>query len=1045
MGSFTVWLNANMDLVQFIYGLAFFYMGGVIFVRRRMENSLALVSTLWLLAVFGLTNGLNEFLGMWALIKRPDSLAFFLFKDAVLAASYVLLLEFGRRLTLAAAADGVACCGRVAKLLDWKPLPAVMLVVAVAAGAAYGEAGAVAVFIRYLLGFPGAELAGLGLLGYALSGRGGSGNIKARKYFGLAGGAFSLYGVVGELIVPAGGFFPANLLNAEAFIRLTGLPVQFFRALCAVAAVWGMLGVMRVLHMGIIGALRDARRRLLDIIDFLPDATFVVDSERQVIAWNRALEKMTGVAKEEMLGKRDYAYSVPFWGDRRPILVDMIITGGNEEARGYEYVEKTPDGALQAEAFVPALYGGRGAHTWITASALRDADGNVYGAIESVRDVTDRRLAEDRLAESEEKFKTLTEKSMVGVYLIQGGLFQYVNPRLAEIFGYAPGDLTGKAGPELLVAPEDWPLVRENLAKRASGEADSVSYGFRGRKKDGGTIYVEVYGSRTVRAGKPAVIGTLVDVTQRRLVEKALQESESKFKTLAERSLVGIFLSQDGVMKYANHRMLEISGYTEEETIGRMRPDDFLLKEEMSKVDDHIRKLLSGEMEYDRQEHRARARDGRILDIEVYVSAIMYEGRPAIIGTMQDITERKRMEAALREEEERTRLILESAGDGIIGVDDHGHVLFANEAAQRSLGWTLDEMKGRKLHQLIHHTRPDGSPYPVEKCPMAVAYTSNAVGHVEDELLWRKDGSSFYVSYSARPIVRAGRTEGAVITFRDVTARKKAEEEVRRLNAELEERVRKRTEELERAQDSLVQSEKMSAVGQLAAGVAHEINNPLGIILGFAQGLVKRIKEGDPAALPLRSIEREALRSKNLVQSLLVFSRSSRNEQREEADLDEIIEGAMPLVEARAKAVGVELALQRSPVPLRGPVNRNQLQQIIVNLANNAMDAMPKGGKITVRTAPSEAGLAVITVRDTGAGIPREIRSRIFEPFFTTKEAGKGTGLGLSLVYEIVKKHGGSIGVESREGEGTVFTIRLPLGWRASGGAAGYYDHGAGI
>ncbi len=1042
MGPLTVWINANMDVVLFLYGLAFFYLGGVIFVRRRMESALALASTLWLLSAFGLTHGLNEFLEMWALIKRPEGRAFFWFQDAALAVSYVFLLEFGRRLLLAASADGVACCAGAARLLGRKLLAPALLLLAAAAGAAAGGAGAVPAFIRYLLGFPGAELAGLCLLSYRKPGGRGS-RMMVSGYFALAGWAFLVYGFIGGLIVPAGSFFPASLLNADAFLRITGLPVQFFRALCAVAAVWGILGVMRVLNMETIAALKDARRRLQDIIDFLPDATFVVDGGRRVIAWNRALERLTGVRKEEMLGKGDYAYAVPFWGERRPILVDLITAGGGGEAHNYEYVQTTPDGALQAEAFVPLLYGGRGAHVWTTASALRDAEGNVYGAIESVRDVTDRRRAEERLAESEEKFKTLTEKSLAGVYLIQDGLFRYVNPRLAEIFGYAPEDLTDKAGPELLVAPEDWPLVRENLIKRVSGETDSVAYGFRGRRKGGGTIYVEVYGSRTVRAGKPAVIGTLVDVTQRRLAEDALQESENKFKTLAERSLVGIFLAQDGVMKYVNPKMLEILGRTREEVVGKMRAEDFLLPEEMPVVGSHISKLLSGEMAYDLREHRARDKDGRVKDIEVYVSATAYEGRPAIIGTMQDITGRKRMETALREEEERTRLILESAGDGIIGVNGRGEVLFANGAAQSALGWTLDEMKGRKLHPLIHHTRPDGSRYPVERCPMAAAYTDSAVGHVEDELLWRKDGSGFYASYSARPIVRAGRTQGAVITFRDVTARKKAEEEVRRLNAELEERVRKRTEELELARDRLVQSEKMSAVGQLAAGVAHEINNPLGIILGFAQGLVKRMKDGDPAAMPLRSIEREALRSKNLVQSLLVFSRSSRNEQRDEADLDEVIEGALPLVEARARAGGVEIALERSPVPLRGQVNRNQLQQIIVNLANNAVDAMPRGGKITVRTALSAEGRAVITVRDTGTGIPKEIRSRIFEPFFTTKEAGKGTGLGLSLVYEIVKKHGGSIDAESREGEGTVFTIALPL--RASGKAAGFYDRGSGI
>lgn len=351
-------------------------------------------------------------------------------------------------------------------------------------------------------------------------------------------------------------------------------------------------------------------------------------------------------------------------------------------------------------------------------------------------------------------------------------------------------------------------------------------------------------------------------------------------------------------------------------------------------------------------------------------------------------------------------------------------------------------MLGRELHPLIHHTRADGTAYPVRECPMREAYDASKESIVEDELLWRRDGGSFYVRYSARPMAAAGEVRGAVISFSDVSERRKNEAEIRKLNSELEERVLRRTEELRQAQDRLIQSEKMSAVGQLAAGVAHEINNPLGIILGFAQGLVKRSEGREHLAMPLKSIEREALRCKNLVQSLLVFSRSSRNEHREAVDLDEVIEGAIPLVQAKAKTHNVEIIVERSPSPLRLSANRSQLQQIVINLANNAMDAMPKGGRIVVSTAPSAGGCAAIRVSDNGAGIPKEVRSKIFEPFFTTKEAGKGTGLGLALVYEIVKKHGGSIELESEEGKGTTFTIVLPLHGPSPGVAA---DAGAGI
>jgi signal transduction histidine kinase len=238
----------------------------------------------------------------------------------------------------------------------------------------------------------------------------------------------------------------------------------------------------------------------------------------------------------------------------------------------------------------------------------------------------------------------------------------------------------------------------------------------------------------------------------------------------------------------------------------------------------------------------------------------------------------------------------------------------------------------------------------------------------------------------------------------------------------------KEIEERKRLEQMMLQAEKMSAIGQLAGGVAHEINNPLGVILGFAQNVVKRIQPGDPFEMPLKSIEREAVRCKNLVQDLLTFSRVGKTEK-ESVDLKESIEGALSLVLAQSKVKNVDLTREFSEVP-RIMANKTQVQQIVINLCNNAMDAMPKGGKIFVRLQKAnregQEGIE-IQVQDNGQGIPPEIQSKIFNPFFTTKEIGKGTGLGLSLVFEIVSKHNGKIFLDSEVGKGTTFHVFLPL------------------
>lgn len=251
--------------------------------------------------------------------------------------------------------------------------------------------------------------------------------------------------------------------------------------------------------------------------------------------------------------------------------------------------------------------------------------------------------------------------------------------------------------------------------------------------------------------------------------------------------------------------------------------------------------------------------------------------------------------------------------------------------------------------------------------------------------------------------------------------------EMEKTNETIERKVQERTEELTHAQMKLTQSEKMSAVGQLAAGVAHEINNPLGVILGFSQGVVSRLKPGDALETPLKSIEREAMRCKNLVQDLLVFSRTTRAD-RVPMEINKAVEGAISLVRAQAGVRNVEVRheLARDLPLILG--SQTQIQQIVINLASNAMDAMPHGGTLLIKTDLMEdktLSWVCLSVQDTGSGIPPEVLPKIFDPFFTTKPSGQGTGLGLSLVYDIVSKHSSTIEVQSQPGR-TEFRVKFP-------------------
>ena len=258
--------------------------------------------------------------------------------------------------------------------------------------------------------------------------------------------------------------------------------------------------------------------------------------------------------------------------------------------------------------------------------------------------------------------------------------------------------------------------------------------------------------------------------------------------------------------------------------------------------------------------------------------------------------------------------------------------------------------------------------------------------------------------------------DAAILNDLSMTLERKVQERTQELSTALE--------QLKRAQEQIIQSQKMAGIGQLAAGVAHEINNPLGVILGFAQGMERRVPEGDPLRLPVSSIAREAIRCKNLVQELLTFSRTTKKAT-EPVDLNTVVRSVAGLLESRAKTQGIRVLQELAdglPVII---ANNTQVQQVLVNLANNAMDAMPAEGLLTLRTHQDGHRAVIMEVVDTGTGIPEEIRSRVFDPFFTTKEVGKGTGLGLSLIHEIVFQHGGSIDVQSEVGKGTTMCVRF--------------------
>ncbi len=405
---------------------------------------------------------------------------------------------------------------------------------------------------------------------------------------------------------------------------------------------------------------------------------------------------------------------------------------------------------------------------------------------------------------------------------------------------------------------------------------------------------------------------------------------------------------------------------------------------------------------------RRRTRGGEWLDIESNSVALRdaHGNVTGYVSVSRDVTARKRAEAALRASQERLARILEASGEGIWVVDASGRTEFANARAAEMVGAPEREIVGRFFFDVL----------PAELRGRARATLRRVLRgeSVAGELaLRRPDGSEIWVEISARPLRDAeGRVEGGISVFMDVTARRAA-------------------------QAQLLQSQKMEAVGRLASGIAHDFNNLLAVVLSNAGSLEAELPQGDPLREDAEAIRQAGERAAGLVKQLLAFGRRSSGRP-VTTDPGAVVRGIQALLR-RAAGEGVALSLSLAGDGWGARVDPGQLEQVLMNLAVNARDAMAGRGELHIETGSQElrnpppacptlrpGRYAVVSVADTGCGMTPGVVSRIFEPFFTTKPRGEGTGLGLSTVYGIVEGAGGKIAVESQPGRGTTFTVYLP-------------------
>ena len=464
----------------------------------------------------------------------------------------------------------------------------------------------------------------------------------------------------------------------------------------------------------------------------------------------------------------------------------------------------------------------------------------------------------------------------------------------------------------------------------------------------------------------------------------------------------------DGMITSWNNGATRLYGYSAVEAVGRhvsfVYPDD-----RRRDLDSILAQVREGRA-VERLETASVRKDGGRPDVSVAYSPIL-DSADTVVGVSaiaRDITQLVRARQEISEREERIRLLLDSTAEAIYGIDLSGVCIFCNAASARLLGYDSPAaLIGRQMHPLIHHTRPDGQPYPAEQSPIYQAMRHREAAHVDNEVVWRADGTSFPAEYWSHPIVRHDEVIGAVVTFLDITERRAAE-------GELQEGVRRRE--------------------QFLAMLSHELRNPLAAILSATHLITHARSSEDVCQEAGRVVARQARHMSRLLDDLLDVSRITHGRivlHKEALDLRDTTRSAVealgPLMQKRG--IQLDLAIAGEPIPVVGDAAR--LQQIQANLLSNATKYSPEGARVRFELR-RDAGQAMIRVSDSGRGIEPEMLPRIFDLFVQGPQplarSDGGLGIGLTLLRSLVELHEGRVEAHSDGADkGSVFTVWLPL------------------
>jgi PAS domain S-box-containing protein len=631
------------------------------------------------------------------------------------------------------------------------------------------------------------------------------------------------------------------------------------------------------------------------------------------------------------------------------------------------------------------------------------------------RIVKEREMAEETLRRNWEFTQSIIENEPECVKILgAGGVVKFMNRAgLAMIGAESIDEVLGQPIQQLVALEHREVFARLNEQVFA-GENGSLEFEIVGLKGTRRWLETHAVPMKDKAENVESLLGITRDVTERRRAEQALSASEEQYRNLVDRSPDAIYVHVDGRIVFSNAMGVRL--------LGAQRPEDLYGRLFMEFVHPAYRNVIGDSSSRESDSAQASLREGVFLrvdgsgvDVEVTAMPFLFSRMAAVQVVARDISKRKEIERMLRKADAQYRVIVDTAHEGIIANDGTGIITLVNPRLLEMLGYSYEELLGRSIFEFMddEEQREHEKQLELQRQGIVTQY---------ERRFRRKDGSVIWTHASAAPLVdEQGVSRGGFGMFSDITDRKHAEEHRKKL------------------EDQLLQSQKIESIGRLAGGIAHDINNMLTPILGYAELMEFNIPAEDPSREDLKEITNAAARIREMTQQLLAFSRRQTLDMRS-LDVNVVISKFGKMLR---RTLRENITISMNLVPSIGAVlaDERQIEQVLLNLAVNAQDALPASGLLVIATkdvfvdaafAEARPGLTpgryvVITVSDNGMGMDGETLSRIFEPFFTTKESGRGTGLGLAMVYGIIKQHKGYVDVMSEPGGGTTFSLYLPV------------------